>query len=93
MTTYMDAHNLLVCECCALMAENGDESACRHYFNHTENDHPEGTGVDYSYVLTTPDGDTEWSKWTCDTCAGERLPGAVRFTYEYVAILAEVTLR
>ena len=29
--------NVWVCDCCALLVENGDDSSCRDYYNHTHN--------------------------------------------------------
>lgn len=56
--------NDYVCECCALMIANNDDSACRDYYGHT---HPGPSG---SWVL----GDDEMMGWDAPDCAACETP-------------------
>lgn len=72
---------MLVCECCMLLNETGDDGACRLYYDH---EHPRGTiPLDYiyddtqdDYVPMHPRG-----KYVCDACGVPMLPMANTYTY------------
>ncbi|HSX68445.1 hypothetical protein [Nocardioides sp.] len=58
--------DLKVCDCCALMLANGDDSGCRDYYGHT---HDAGALLPMTSVIA---GDPEeWQgshPWLCDGC-------------------------
>ena len=67
----------VMCECCALMVANDDESGCRDYYGHT---HQKCTLPLGTYV-SSEDESEYWGYWTCEGCGQEMLPGAVQFEF------------
>lgn len=70
---------MFVCECCMMMAESGDDSSCRGYWEH---DHAEPAGITWEHVLVE-----SWEATlarTCDSCGGEI--GAFGAVYHYTKI-------
>ena len=71
-----------VCECCALWVENGDDSSCRDYHNHT---HPRcDPAIAY---LTGPEHHVGYFDMICNGCGmiqhnGADMYGAIRTTIE-----------
>ncbi len=60
-----------VCECCALMLANGDESGCRFFYGHS---HPA------CVLAAVVGGDSvQWHRWTCAGCGSDMLAGAMSF--------------
>ena len=70
--------NVWVCECCALWIENGDDSSCRDYYNHT---HPRwDSAITY---LTGAEHRVGYFDMICDACGtiqhnGADMYGAIR---------------
>lgn len=64
-----------VCDCCALMIANGDDSSCRDYYGH---DHPT---CNLPWAVIDGDPEEVWScyVWTCDGCGSDMLSGANRW--------------
>jgi hypothetical protein len=78
------AREIAVCECCALVIANGDDSGCRDYYGHT---HPTPE-VPAGTCLTDDGADQPATPWTCRAC-GEHQD---RFTYRmWAAVLEQVT--
>ena len=69
---HTNTSDIWVCECCALMVNNGDESGCRDYYEHT---HPTCdkniARVDFNNFRTTGYYDEN-----CDGC-GELIFGTM----------------
>ncbi|MGN6129277.1 MAG: hypothetical protein ACTHOK_02960 [Nocardioidaceae bacterium] len=72
---------IAVCECCALVIANGDDSGCRDYYGHT---HP-APDVPAGTCLTDDGADQPSTPWTCEAC-GERVD---RFAYRMWAAVLE----
>ena len=64
---------LYLCDCCALLLVNGDDSSCRDYYEH---DHPQG---DLSGIVSADFDQTDWSGFECAGCEIFQLPGANRW--------------
>ena len=63
--------NVWVCECCALWIENGDDSSCRDYYNHT---HPRcNPAIAY---LTGPEHRVGYLDMICNGCGTIQHDGA-----------------
>jgi len=64
---------LALCECCALMVANGDESGCRAYYGYTHKsaDVPAGT-------VLTDETDQPCHGFTCDGCGEDIAPFGYR---------------
>ena len=77
MTNHQDHYqNVWVCECCALMVNNGDESSCRDFHGHT---HPT---CDKSVIYADTE-DTFEVGYNCNGCGestGGILYAAIRQT-------------
>jgi hypothetical protein len=87
----------IVCECCWMSINNGDDSGCKDYWEHTEVEHPRHVGTGNGEVMVSAcgsemgpcpgeeDDHTNWSlpAETCACCLGRIGPGA---KYGHVAI-------
>lgn len=78
-------HTLAVCECCAVLIANADESGCRDYYGHT---HP-AADVPAGTVLTDDGADQPSIPWTCEACRTEQ----DRFAYRMWADVLETEHR
>jgi hypothetical protein len=72
---------LAVCECCALLIANGDETGCRDYYGHT---HP-APHVPAGTCITEDGADQPAIPWTCEACGEPQN----RFVYRMWAAVLE----
>jgi hypothetical protein len=78
--TMIETDTLALCECCALLIANGDESGCRDYYGHTHQsaDAP-------AHTVLSDETDQPCHGFTCDGC-GERQDA---YAYRLWAVVLE----
>lgn len=78
--TMIETDSLTLCECCALLIANGDESGCRDYYGHTHE-----TASVPAHTILTGDSDQPCYAFTCHGCRESQEP----FAYRLWAVVLE----